>query len=345
MPSMNKPDTHGDLAPLPEAIDALLELAVIPSFTRVGSIVRSRLFGWRDPAPQALAGRTTLVTGATGGLGRAVAHAFARLGARVVIVGRDPARLAALQSELAAVAGVDASEAAAATFPFVVANLASVQETRAAVAAIRQLAPTLDVLVDNAGAIFAERTTGPDGGEASMDLMVVSPFALIAGLQPSLDAVSGARVISVTSGGQYTTSLDVDDLDGEAVEYNGPRFYARAKRAQVALIREWARRRAGSGVRYLAMHPGWAATPGLEASLPAFSRVMGPLLRTPAEGVDTIIWLATAPTQELRPGRLYLDRRVRPFDRVPWTRIGSADRRRLWEAVVGRAGIADPAPA
>ena len=92
------------------------------------------------------------------------------------------------------------------------------------------------------------------------------------------------------------------------------------------------------------MHPGRARTPGLTDSLPGFDRVMGPVLRTPAEGIETVVWLATAPRADVVSGGLYLDRRPRPFDRAPWTRVAAADRRRLWELAVARSGIADPAP-
>ena len=125
---------------------------------------------------------------------------------------------------------------------------------------------------------------------------------------------------------------------------SGPRAYARAKRAQVALIREWARRLAGSGVTFAAMHPGWADTPGLEESLPGFHRLMRPLLRTPADGVDTIVWLAADPDAADVTGRLFLDRRPRPFDRAPGTRLSAADRRRLWDRVVALTGEPDPGP-
>ena len=91
------------------------------------------------------------------------------------------------------------------------------------------------------------------------------------------------------------------------------------------------------------MHPGWADTPGLASSLPAFHRLMRSLLRTPEDGVDTILWLATTEAP-LRPsGKLYLDRGVRPFDRVPGTRLTAADRRALWDAVVTLSGRSDPA--
>lgn len=321
-----------------EVVDAMLELAVVPSFSAIGPRVRRRLWSWTDPAPGSLAGRTALVTGATGGLGRAAAHALAGLGARVVLVGRDEGRLEQLRTELG---GPDRAD----RFPIHVADLADLASVRSAAHEIAAAELSLDLVVDNAGMIYAARTAAPDGTEASMALMVLGPFALISGLLPLLRRSADARVIAVTSGGMYAQSLDVDDLDGSAVEYNGPRFYARAKRAQVAIVREWARRLRGSSINVVSMHPGWARTPGLSASLPGFERVMGPILRTPEEGIDTIIWLATAPRIEIEPGRLYLDRRPRPFDRAPATRLRAAQRAALWDEVVRRTGGRDPAPA
>ncbi len=118
--------------------------------------------------------------------------------------------------------------------------------------------------------------------------------------------------------------------------------YARAKRAQVALVREWARRLRGTGVVANAMHPGWADTPGLEASLPGFARLVGSGLRSAREGVDTTLWLAAAPEARAATGRLFLDRRARPFDRVPSTRLSAADRATLWDAVARLTGELDP---
>ena len=109
--------------------------------------------------------------------------------------------------------------------------------------------------------------------------LVVGPFALIGGLLPLLAGTPGSRVIAVTSGGQYAQALDLDDLQN-AEPYDGTRAYARAKRAQVSLIREWSRRLGRTGVRFDSMHPGWAATPGLAESLPGFYEAMGPILRT-----------------------------------------------------------------
>lgn len=312
-------------------IDDLLEIAVVPSFTRIGPAVRRRLFHWADPAPDALQGRTVLVTGPTSGLGRAATDAIAALGARVVLVGRSQERLAAVRDALVQQHGED-------RYPIVVADMGSLASVRDAVTRVLETEERLDVLVDNAGAIFPERTIGVDGIEATLATLVVGPFVLESGLMPLLRQTPGSRVIAVTSGGMYTQQLDVHDLQYAAGTYNGSLAYARSKRAQVSLMREWSRRSAGWGVTFAAMHPGWADTPGLAESLPAFQQLMRPLLRTPAQGVETIVWLAALPDASPWSGRLLLDRRSRPFDRIPMTRLSAAERRELWDAVVALSG-------
>jgi dehydrogenase/reductase SDR family member 12 len=321
---------------LPAAVDWVLEVSVLGSFSAPGYAIRRRLFGWREPGPDALRGCTVLVTGPTSGLGRAAADAFAAAGARVLLVGRSEERLGGVRDALAARHGED-------RFLVVVADMASLESVGAAVAAILEREPRLDVLVDNAGLMPPDRGVSPDGIELTLATMVVGPFALTAGLLPRLRS-DGGRVIAVTSGGMYTQAVEFDDLQWTSRPYSGPRAYAMAKRIQVALAREWARRLAGAGVTFYAMHPGWADTPGLAESLPGFYRLMRPVLRTPAEGADTIAWLATDPTVPALSGRLFLDRRPRPFDRIRSTRLSAAERRRLWETVVALAGIPDPAP-
>jgi NAD(P)-dependent dehydrogenase (short-subunit alcohol dehydrogenase family) len=149
-------------------------------------------------------------------------------------------------------------------------------------------------------------------------------------------------VVAVTSGGQYTQGLPLDDLMYEPGSYDGPRAYARAKRAQVVLVREWARRVPPPRLTINAMHPGWADTPGLEASLPGFRKLVGGLLRTPREGIETAIWLAAAAAGRSTSGRVFLDRRPRPFDRIPSTRLDADDRRALWDRLVALTSEPDP---
>jgi NAD(P)-dependent dehydrogenase (short-subunit alcohol dehydrogenase family) len=318
-----------------DALDTLLEVSVVGSFTNAGYRARRALYGWRDAESGSMRGRTVAITGPTSGLGRAATDALADLGARVVLIGRSPDRLAALRDDLVGRHGED-------RFPIVVADTASLASVRGAVAQILATEPRLDVLIDNAGAIYPTRRETPDGIEATLAVLVVGPFTLISGLLPLLRAGGGGRVVSVTSGGQYTQAVDLSDLEWRHGDFSGPRAYARAKRIQTALVREWGRRLVDSEVVVNAMHPGWADTPGLAESLPGFYRVMRPLLRTPAEGIDTLVWLAADPEAGRLTGHLFLDRRPRPFDRVRSTRLSAADRRRLWDMVVGLAGVHDP---
>lgn len=314
-----------------DIIDDALEVTVVASFTNVGLRIRRRLFAWQPIPDGSLRGRTVLVTGPTSGLGRAATDALAGLGARVILAGRSAERLGRVRDELVAQHGED-------RFPLVVVDTGSLPSVRAAAAHIRATEPCLDVVVDNAGAIFPTRTVGVDGIEATFATLVVGPFALVTALLPLLRTTAGAQVIAVTSGGMYTQALPLDDLESTQGAYEGARAYARAKRAQTALMREWARREAANGVRFNAMHPGWANTPGLAESLPGFHGAMRRWLRTPAEGADTITWLAADPAAHRWTGRLFLDRRPRPFDRIPGTRLSAEDRRELWERVAGMAG-------
>ncbi len=135
----------------------------------------------------------------------------------------------------------------------------------------------------------------------------------------------------------YAQRLNLDTLEMSAVNYKGATAYARAKRAQVVLNHAWASRVPASEVVFQAMHPGWVDTPGVKSGLPTFYRVMRPLLRSPDEGADTIVWLATDPGA-LDSGHFWLDRRRRSEHRVPWTRGGDADG--LWELCALRTGAA-----
>jgi NAD(P)-dependent dehydrogenase (short-subunit alcohol dehydrogenase family) len=313
-----------------DLIDDALEVTVVGSFSSLGIRIRRAVHGWADPDADALSGRTVVITGPTSGLGRQATDELAALGARVVLVGRSPERLAEVRDELTARHRED-------RFPMVVADMASLASVRAAAEQITAEEPRIDVLVDNAGAIFPERRETDDGIESTLAVLTVGPFALIRGLLPLLRSTPGSRVIGVSSGGMYTQGLALDDLGWESRPFSGPRAYARAKRAQVVMYREWNRRTDGVPT-FVSMHPGWAATPGLSASLPGFSNVMGPILRTPAEGVDTLVWLATTSDVGRLGGRFVHDRRARPFDRVPMTRVDAADRRRLWDAITEMAG-------
>jgi len=198
----------------------------------------------------------------------------------------------------------------------------------------------LDVVIHNAGALTPERHVAADGTEATVASQVVGPFLLTALLLDRLAASAPSRVITMSSGGMYAAGLTVLQLEMTPENYHGTEQYARAKRAQVTLTGMWADRFADSGIRFHSMHPGWADTPGVYESLPTFSKVMGPLLRTPDQGADTLVWLAADDEPLKSNGRFWLDRRPRSIHKLPMTKkTDTAERRqRLWEWVAETAG-------
>jgi NAD(P)-dependent dehydrogenase (short-subunit alcohol dehydrogenase family) len=213
-------------------------------------------------------------------------------------------------------------------------------EVRAVAARLCDTVPRIDVLINNAGALFPEREVTAEGLEATFATNLLSPFLLTNLLVPRLIESAPARIITVSSGGMYTQPLVLDDLQSED-GYRGAVAYARAKRAQIDLTLEWAERLDRTGVTVHAMHPGWADTPGVRSSLPGFRLIMGPLLRSPEEGADTIVWLAAAPDGAGTSGRFWHDRRIRPVSRRPNTATSPEDRRVLWTELARMAGI-DP---
>jgi hypothetical protein len=144
---------------------------------------------------------------------------------------------------------------------------------------------------------------------------------------PAADRLLDATVVAATRAscdqrhlGRHVREADaVDDLRSEPGDYDGAAVYARTKRAEVIFTELWAERLAGTGIFVHSMHPGWADTPGLASSLPGFHRLAKPLLRTPEQGADTIVFLGAAGEPARSSGLLWHDRRPRPTHRVAWT--------------------------
>ena len=316
---------------LSRAVDAALEISVVGSFTRVGYGVRHRLGRWDATPMPVLDGRTVLVTGATSGIGLAAARRLARLGAAVRFLARSPERAEAARDIIAAAGGPGADVA------YGLADMSDLDAVRDFAARFAADNPRLDVLVHNAGALSRDHRAAPDGTELTLASHLFGPFLLTGLLLPALRRGAPARVLTVSSGGMYTQRLDLAQLELRPDRYDGTVAYARAKRAQVALTGEWARRVPADTAVFHAMHPGWADTPGVVSGLPTFHRVMRPLLRTPDQGADTLVWLAAAAEPGGSTGGFWLDRRRRSENRLPWTRGGDA--RALWELCVERTGL------
>ena len=144
-------------------------------------------------------------------------------------------------------------------------------------------------------------------------------------LLPALRAAGGSSVVWMSSGGMYGARLhadDADDLEYRTGRYDAVQAYARTKRMQVVLADAWARSLTASGsgdVRVESMHPGWVATPGVSTHLPTFERITRPLLRRPADGADTAVWLLAVRPSSRRPGHFWHDRAQRPTT-VGWER-------------------------
>ena len=308
------------------AVDSTMDALVVPGFSRIGRAVRTALLpeftGGDGPR---LDGKTVIITGATSGIGYAAATALARRGAAVHFLARDRGRAERARHGIAAASG-------APSISYGLADLEDLDSVRAFARQFLGAHDRLDVLIHNAGAIHPEFRANQTGTELTIAGQVVAPFLLTSLLMPALVAAAPARVITVSSGGMYTQRLDPNTLQLPASRYHGVTAYARAKRAQVALSREWARRLAGTGVAFHALHPGWVDTPGVAAALPGFRRLTRPILLTPEQGADTIVWLATMPPGRLGTGQFWHDRRPRPEHLLPWTRQKDpAAARRLWE--------------
>jgi dehydrogenase/reductase SDR family protein 12 len=314
------------------ALDAALEFSVVGSFSRVGPTIRRRLFRWTPVEGLPLVGHVIIVSGATSGLGLECATQLARLGASVVLLARNQELGSRAREKI--IASTRNPE-----ISLVIADLSDLESVRRAAAELRRY-PKIYGLVHNAGALTRDFEVTAQGLEVTAATQLVGPFLLTTLLGEQLQA-GRARVVWVTSGGMYSQPLDVPWLESPDVNYRGLIAYARVKRAQVSLNAVWAPVLATGGVTMTAMHPGWVDTPGVRRSLPRFRRLMGRLLRTPAQGVDTIVWLMLTPVALTPPGTLWLDRRARELHRLRRTKRSDTElqRQRLLSFCRTRSGI------
>jgi NAD(P)-dependent dehydrogenase (short-subunit alcohol dehydrogenase family) len=272
-----------------------------------------------------LTGRTCLVTGATRGIGRATAEALAKLGANVVIHGRDSAAVGAVCRATLRVSRGGLVTGAVADF----ASLKAVRRLAEEVAAQH---PQLDVLVNNAGAGARERRTSADGFEWQFAVNHLAPFLLTQLLLPTLTKNAPARIVTVASMAYRRAVLDFDDLQWERRKYRTLHVYSATKLANILFTLELSRRLNGTRVTANCLHPGVVAT-NIFASLGGaagkfFGTLLRPLLLSAAAGAKTSVYVASAPELATVTGRFFERSRETSLDPIAQD---AAAARRLWE--------------
>ncbi len=243
--------------------------------------------------------KVAVLTGGTAGIGRWIALGLARAGYHVVLVVRDSTRGQATQQWIA-------NQARGAATELVLADLASLQQTRDAAASIAAKHQQIEVLVNNAGLITPHRTTTPEGHEMILAVNHLSPFVLTTGLEPALRAGAPARVVNVGSTASDRAHLDVANLE-LTTGWNPLRAYGRSKLALMMATFARARRLQAAGLTVNVVHPGVVATQ--LASVPGPIGIgwglLQPFMISPERGAVTPLHVALAPDLETVTGQYF----------------------------------------
>ncbi len=281
-----------------------------------------------------MAGRTVLVTGASGGIGLATARGLSMLGARLAISGRDSERLLTAARSI--------REAGGESVDVFVADLSSQSEVRRLAGEVLERLPRLDVLVNNVGGYWNNRHVTDDGLERTFALNHLAPFLLTSLLLDRMAQGSNGRVVTVASNAQALGRIGFDDLQG-AEDYSGARAYNQSKLANVLFTYELARRLQRTSVTANALHPGVVNTSfgredpaGIQRVLVPFLR---PLMKSPAKGAATSIHLASAPALDHVSGQFFIGSTPRRSSPRSYDTAVAA---RLWQASAELTGQTSP---
>ena len=278
-----------------------------------------------------MAGRTVLVTGGTGGIGRATALGLATMGAHLAITGRDRGRTEAAAREIRATGSGPVE--------MFVADLSSQPEVRRLADEVLQSLARIDVLVNNVGGYWNTRHVTSDGLEHTFALNHLAPFLLTNLLLDRLKQSAPARVVTVASNAQALGRIDFDDLQGER-SYLGARAYNQSKLANVLFTYELARRLPATAVTANALHPGVVNTSFGAEDPRSIQRLFIPFLRpfmkTPAKGAATSIHLASAPDLEGVTGRFFANGKPKRSSKRSYDEAAAA---RLWHVSADLVGL------
>jgi NAD(P)-dependent dehydrogenase (short-subunit alcohol dehydrogenase family) len=279
-------------------------------------------------------GMVCLVTGATSGIGLVAARELVRRGARVVIVGRDPARCTAAVAHL----HEGTQDAQVDTL---LGDLSSQEQVRQVAADFLQRHPRLDVLVNNAGGLWMDRRLTADRLEMTFAVNHLAYFLLTNLLLDRLKAGAPSRVVNVASAAHRGVTLPFDDLTGQQA-YSGWRTYKQSKLANILFTYELARRLAGTGVTANALHPGWVANGfgkdnGWKGRL--LQAAAGLFALSPEAGARTVVYLASSPEAAGVSGRYFAREKAVASSPASYDEAAA---RRLWEVSEQLTGLAAP---
>jgi NAD(P)-dependent dehydrogenase (short-subunit alcohol dehydrogenase family) len=266
--------------------------------------------------------KQVLITGATNGIGLAAADALAALGWNVAIAGRDHTRTRIAAARIKAGKGT--------TVDTFIADLSSQAAIRKLAAEVLERYPKLDVLVNNAGAMYTSRQLSEDGIELTWALNHLAPFLLTTLLLDRLKASAPARIITTASDAHQGAFIRFDDLNAER-SYRGFARYGETKLANILFTTELARRLDGSGVTATCFHPGLVASNFNRNNGPLMQlgmMILRPVSRSVAQGAETLVWIASSPDVGKINGGYYVDMQSRPPS-PEGQDLSTA--RRLWE--------------
>jgi retinol dehydrogenase 12 len=282
----------------------------------------------------AVAGKTMVVTGATSGIGEVAACELAKQGARIVFTARDRERAAATMTKLR-------SANPSADHKMHLADLSSLAGMKRVANEIAQSESRIDVLINNAGAVFLSRKTSADGLEMTFATNHMAYFVVTNILLERLKATPGARIVSTASDAHKSGKLDFSDLQSER-SYSSFGVYGTTKLENILFTRELSRRLQGTGITANCQHPGFVGTRFGQSStsnilLKGLSRVIMSFGLKPEEGAKTMIYLASSPEVEGKSGGYYY--KCKP-EQPTAAAQNDDDARRLWDASAKIAGFA-----
>jgi NAD(P)-dependent dehydrogenase (short-subunit alcohol dehydrogenase family) len=246
--------------------------------------------------------KVCVITGATDGIGKETAYGLALQGAQLLIHGRDPDKGARTVAELKARSRNPAIE-------FLPADFGALADVRRLAAALMQRTPRIDVLINNAGGMFVNRTVSKDGYELTFAVNHLAPFLLTHLLLDTLKSATQARIVTTASNAHRGATLDFADLQATR-NYSGMGAYGRSKLANILFTRALAKRLEGFAVTATCLHPGFVRT-SIARDMGAIPRglfgLMAPFIRSPQKGAQTLVYLAASPEVQGASGGYYFD--------------------------------------